>query len=332
MFRQALQDFVHRHSVQLGIRTDADSMFFTRQLEQVLAKEYDKEFPELTIASGSLLPMDSEVQTGAESYVYYYVEPTGMAKILNTYADTDLPEIGLAGKETVGKIVAIGAVYGWSFQDLRTAAMANRDITTRKGNASKQSHMMVANKLGWFGDMARGLYGLLTHPNITYTLAPFKAGGSTAADRLWSAKTFEEILADVGTLINTPADITRNVEKVDTVVFPSKVANALAARVVSPTNGSNVNIWNFLKGNFPGVTFVTATELDITGHEDTEFVGVNVAVAFKKDPDKISFVMPQPYEQFPPQEKLLRVIIPTHSRCGAVKCPAPLSVHVMTGF
>lgn len=329
MFRQSLQKFAQHHAIELGIRNDADSMFFVRDLERVLAKEYDKEFPELTIANGSLLPADTEVQTGDETYVYRFVEPTGMAKILNTYADTDLPEIGLAGKETVGKIVPIGAVYGWSFQDLRTANAAKRDIVTRKGTASKESHMMVANRLGWFGDMSRGVYGLLTLPNITYTLAPLNAG---LTSRMWSSKTYEEILADVGTLINTPSDLTKTVEKVDTIVFPSKVANELAGRSVSPANASMHNIWTALQGNFKGITFLTANELDITSHADTEFVGVNVAVAFKKDKDKISFVMPQHYEQFPPQEKLLRVIIPTHSRCGGVKNPAPLSVHVMTGF
>jgi hypothetical protein len=329
MFRQSLIDFARRNATNLGVRTDADSMFFVRQLEQVLAKEYDAEFPEMTIANGSLLPRDTEVSPGAESYVYRFVEPTGFAKILNTYADTDIPEIGLAGKETVGKIVALATMYGWSFQDLRTAVFAKTDIATRKGNASKQAHMLQANNLGWFGSMGHGIYGLLTHPNITYTLAPLNAG---ATSRLWSAKTFEEILADFGTLINTPADITRNVEMVDTVVVPSKIANALNARVVAPGNSSNITIWNFIKGNFPGVTFLTATELDITGHTGTEFAGVNVAVAFKKNVDKVSFVMPQDYEAFAPQEKGLRVNVFTHSRCGGVKIPAPLSVHVMQGF
>lgn len=328
-FRSDLLAFIRAHSSKLEVRNDADSMFFVRQLEQELTKEYDKEFPEYTIANGSLLPMDSEVDPGAESYVYYFVEPTGMARIMNTYADTDIPEIGLAGKRTVGTVVPIGAAYGWSFQDLRTAAFAKRDIKTRKGNASKQAHMQQWNALGWFGSPARGVYGLLTHPNITHTLAPLNVG---LTFRTWANKTFEEILLDVGTLINTPEDLTNGIEKVDTVVIASRVWRSLNTRILAAANSSNVNIQNFLTSNFPGVTFIEEIVLDAANHASTELAGKNLAVAFRKDPDKVSFVLPQPYEQFAPQEKLFRVLIPTHSRCGGVKIPAPLSVHVLQGI
>lgn len=332
MFRQAILEFARSRSYELGLRTDADSMWFARQLEQELTKEYYKEFPELTIASGALLPLDTEVDTGAESYVYYFIEPVGMANILNTYADTDVPEISLAGKRTVGTVVPIGAMYGWSFQDLRTAALAKHDIKTHKGNAAKQAHMQRWNTLGWFGSTAHGIYGLLTHPNITHTLAPYKAGGTTEADRLWSAKSFEEILADLGTLINTPPDITNGIEKVDNVVIASRVWRSLNARIVAAANSSNVTIQTFLSTNFPGVTFSEEIVLNAANHASTEFAGKNLAVAFKRDAEKVSFVLPQDYEQFPPQERGYRVNIFTHSRCGGVKIPAPLSVHVLHGI
>lgn len=332
MFRQAILEFARRRGYEIGLHTDADSMWFVRQLEQELSKEYEKEFPEYTIASGALLPFDTEVDPGAETYVYYFVEPVGMAKILNTYADTDVPEIHLAGKQTVGKVVSIGAMYGWFFQDLRTAAFAKRDIKTRKGNAAKQAHMQRWNTLGWFGSTAHGIYGLLTHPNVTHTLAPFKAGGTVAADRKWVNKSFEEILADLGTLINTPPDVTNGIETVDTVVIASRVWRALNARILATANSSNVTIQTFLEANFPGVTFLQDVVLDEANHATTEFAGRNIAVAFKKDVDKVSFVLPQDYEQFPPQEKGYRVNIFTHSRCGGVKIPAPLSVHVLHGI
>ena len=326
MFRQAILEFARRHSYQLGIRNDGDALWFAGQLEQELSKEYDKEFPEYTIASGALIPIDTEIDPDKDTYVYYFVEPTGMAKILNTYADTDVPEIGLAGRRTVGTIVPIGAFYGWSFQDLRTATAAKRDIQTRKGNASKQSHMARWNDLGWFGSMAHGLYGLLTHPNITHTLVPLNAG---ATSRSWENKTLEEILLDVGSLVNTPADLTNGKEKPDNVVIAARVWRKLNARLMSAANPTNMTIQTFLASNFPGVTFSEENVLDAANHANTEFAGKNLAVAFKRDPEKVSFVLPQPYEQFPPQERGYRTNIFTHSRCGGMKIPAPLSVHVM---
>jgi hypothetical protein len=98
---------------------------------------------------------------------------------------------------------------------------------------------------------------------------------------------------------------------------------------LSAANSSNVTIQTFLSSNFPGVTFFEEPVLDSANHASTEFAGKNLAVAFKRDPDKVSFVLPQDYEQFPPQEKGYRANIFTHSRCGGVKIPAPFSVHVL---
>lgn len=314
---------------QSGFRSDADSMWFARQLEQELSREYDKVFPEFNMANGDYLPFDAEVDTGAETYVYYTYEPTGLAKILNTYADTDIPMVDVAGSASVGKTVGEAIGMQWGLQDLRAAAFAKRDITTRKKNAAKLGHVQLWDKLCWVGDTAHGIFGLLTHPNITHTFAPLNGGASST---LWADKTFEEIIKDFATFINTPQNLTNKVERVDTVILPSNAWADLKGRAVAAANGSNTSIAGWLEATYKNVTFLDDPFLQAENHADTEFAGKNIAVAYRKDADKVAIVMPQDFEILEPEKRDLMIRTMTHSRHGGVLVQAPLSIHVLHSF
>lgn len=313
----------------LDFRSDAESMWFARQLEQELAREYDKEFPAFRMANGDYLPFDNEVDTGAETYVYYTYEPIGIAKILNTYADKDIPMVRIAGKANTGNTVAQAIGMEWDIQQIRRAAFAKKDITTRHKNACKLGHVQVWENLCWVGSAAHGIFGLLTHPNITHTFAPLNAG---ATSTLWANKTFEEVIKDFATLINTPSNLTNKIEVVDTVILPSNAWADLNARSVSASNGSNISIAGWLQATYKNVTFLDDPFLQAENHADTEFAGKAIAVAYKKDPDKVSIVMPQDFEILEPEKRDLMIRSMTHSRHGGVLLTAPLSVHVLHSF
>lgn len=73
---------------------EAASVFFARELDQVKAKTYDKQYPELSALA--YFPITSEVNEGAETTTYYSYDITGMAEIINNYA-TDLPRVDVKG-------------------------------------------------------------------------------------------------------------------------------------------------------------------------------------------------------------------------------------------
>jgi hypothetical protein len=170
---------------------------------------------------------------------------------------------------------------------------------------------------------------LLTHPNITHTFAPLNAG---ATSTLWANKTFEEIAKDFATLINTPSNLTNKVEAVDTAIVPSNAWADLKSRPVAAANGSNISIAGWIEATYKNVTFLDDPYLQSENHADTEFAGKNIAVAYRKDADKVSIVMPQDFETLPPEANGLMIDTLTHSRHGGVKITAPLSVHVLHGF
>ena len=81
------------------------SAFFARELDYVKAKAYDKQYPELSALV--YMPQTSEVNEGAETATWYGYEPTGLADIINNYAE-DLPRADVMGKPTTVQIKSIG--------------------------------------------------------------------------------------------------------------------------------------------------------------------------------------------------------------------------------
>jgi hypothetical protein len=315
-----------------AIRNDADAAVFERQVVQVLAENYTREFPDLTMANGEVIPINRSIRPGVLSYEYYVYEPVGFAKIMNSYADTDIPKVGVKGSLSTGTIKETATYYGWSISEMETANESGFALESASAEANKRAHQQLWNKVGWFGDEDHGLKGLLTHPNITRVLAPLNGG---ATSRLWSAKTFDEIAADFATLINTSKNITNGIERVTDIYLPGDIWDALSWRVLSTSNGSNYTIGNWLQENAQrqGVTLHFDYILSAANHADVaEFVGLNVAVAYNRNPSKAELVVPLDYTQYPPEWEKLHYNTYTRSKCGGALVRFPLSIVVMTGI
>jgi hypothetical protein len=55
-------------------------------------------------------------------------------------------------------------------------------------------------------------------------------------------------------------------------------------------------------------------------------------VCYRKDPNVLELIVPQEFEQFPPQERNLEVVINCHMRCGGVVCYYPLAISFGDGI
>lgn len=306
-------------------RDDADAISFARELEFVYSETYDEEFPELTMANGDIIPIDSTVPSGAHSYTYYSYSPTGLARVMNTYASSSIPRVGLAAKKHTAEIHSVPLSYAWNLQDRRAAEMPGQkyNLQRDKAFATKRTTMQVFDEVGWFGDEEHNLFGFLNHPNVTHTTAPV---GATSSERSMLLKEPDEILADFRDLINTPRNLTKSVEKVTHVVVSDEVWADLVARPRSATSDTSIATW--LQANFKDVTFTSSARLNADAHDGTEFEGQSLMVAYQKRAGKGELVIPQQFEQMPPQEEGLETVVYTHGRVGGVKQPYPLSVHV----
>lgn len=307
-------------------RRDAQlAPFFARELEHIFAQTYDIKHPNLKMANGEVVNIDTSVNSGAESYTYYQFDNVGFAKLINSYAAKDLPRVSIKGAKFNANIESLAASYGWNIQDIRNARMVGRPLETRLANAARRAHDQSWQEIGLFGADEVDLAGFLNHPNITVSDAATKAAGPPDT---WASGTPDEIIADVNDAINSVMDVTNGVEIVTRVMMPIEQFTLISTTPRSST--SDTTILEFLRRVHPGVTFDWLNELAAakSGGQLTE----DALIAYDMDVDKVALIIPQPFEQFPVHQDGLEFNVATHSRIGGIRVTYPLSIHRKDGI
>ena len=295
------------------------SVFFARELDYVKTETYDVEYPEMTALN--LFPVTSEVPEGAETFTYYSYDKTGMAKIINNYA-TDLPRADVKGKPVTGYVKSVGDSYGYSVQEMRASRLAGKSLDVRKGESARYAMDYTVNKIAWAGDKDNGLVGILSEGNDIpkYVLSTVMVDGEEHTE--FRYKNADQILDDINGMQKYISQITKNVEKPDTLVLPSDVYIDLATRRIPDTE---TTILKFVLDHAPYLKEIReANELQAES-TDINPTGSNVMFLFTNDERKMSLEIPMHFYQYPLQEKGLEIEIPCEQRVAGMIIYYPLS-------
>lgn len=295
------------------------SVFFARELDHVKTETYDVEYPEMTALA--IFPVTSEIPEGAETFTYYSYDKTGMAKIINNYA-TDLPRADVKGKPVTGYVKSVGDSYGYSVQEMRASRLAGKSLDVRKGEAARYAMDYIVNKIAWAGDKDNGLVGILSEDNDIpkYVLSTVTVDGKEHTE--FRYKNADQILDDINGMQKYTSQITKNVEKPDTLVLPSDVYIDLATRRIPDTE---TTILKFVLDHAPYLKEIReANELQAES-TDINPTGSNVMFLFTNDERKMALEIPMHFYQYPLQEKGLEIEIPCEQRVAGMIIYYPLS-------
>lgn len=327
--------------LQQVCRMDAgEAAFFARQLEYVKTRTYDILFPEYL--AQFWIPVSSEVGPGAESILWRQYNATGRMALISKRGQ-DLPRVDVMAKEESFPIKSWGEAYGYTIQEIRNAQFAGVPLEQRKANAARLAYEQTVNEIGWFADgseqygKVRGLLYLQDVINTASATDPILINGDWCdADGQATDTTPDQIIADIGTIIMAPTVKSKNIERVNTFLMPLASFGFLSRTRVSST--SDTTILEFVKKTNPGVTFAGVNELagdDLKGViKPSAPTGVEktcVAIAYTKSQDKMSYEIPQPFEQFPIEVEGLEYVIPCHCRIAGVNAYYPKSVIIAEG-
>jgi hypothetical protein len=311
------------------MKMDADfGATVERALDQVRAKTYDKKYANLK--AREFIPVDHSLDPGAETVTYYQYDHVAVAKLISSYAE-DLPRADVNKKVFTGHIKGMANSYGYSVQELRAAALAQRNsldgsagmtLDQRRANAARHGFEILVDDVAFSGDSNNGLIGLNNIPNaLTYTPSTKAAGGTT-----WAVATGLELLKDMNRLAAQSVENTSGVEAADTILLPIQQFDLLAETPLQ--SGVTVTVLaQFLSTNQYVKSVQSWYRLKQAGAGSA-----NRAIAFRKDPDALVLVIPQEFEQFPMQARGLEFIVPCHGRIGGVQCFYPLTVCYMDGI
>lgn len=308
-------------SYNLSRLDGAENIFFARELEQVRARSYDVKYADRK--SRTLIPVDHSVDTAVENITFTTFNRFGVAKIIANYA-TDFPRADVSGTQTTQAIKALGSSYGYSIQEIRAARFANKSLEQRKANAARQAIEDKIDSIGAVGDTANGLPGILTLTSTnTYTVPNGAAGTAT-----WATKTSMEVLKDLNGIANGIVSATLEVEKPDMIILPIAQFTDISTRPMFVNGGSDVTILEFFLRNSPYIKNVVSWDkCRAAGTSSTDRM-----VCYRRDPDALMLVIPQEFEQFPPEPKGMEFHIACQARCGGVQLFYPLSVSYGDGI
>lgn len=306
-----------------------ESAFFARELEFVKARSFDIKYPQFK--STTHIPVSTEAGPGASTITYQQFNQVGIAKIIANYAD-DLPRADVFGKEFTAKVRSIGGSYGYNVQEIREAQMAGRPLTQRKANATRRANDQKSNNVAWFGDAEHGLIGMLNQPNVPAAVVP---AGATTTNVPWvggTPKDAAEILQDMNDAVTRIIDLTLGVEIPNTILLPIEQHRKISTTRLD--SGTDTTIREFFLRNNPEITMIDwVNELkNVDPAPSGGAAPTDVMITYDKSPDVLTLEIPQPYEQFAPQERNLEFVVPTHSRHGGVIVYYPLAIDIAEGI
>ena len=317
-------------SEQRGVRrfdsVEDASVFFARELDYVKSKAYDKQYPELSALR--YMPITSEVNEGAETTTWYGYEVTGLAEIINNYAD-DLPRADVKGEPTTVNIKSIGVSYGYNAQEMRASVYTGKSLDARKATATRRAHDFKVNQIAFVGSDKDKMVGIFSEeagiPEYALSEVTVDSGKKTE----FKYKTADQILSDLNGMQAYIDELTNSIERPDTLALPSHIYMDLSTRRIPDTE---TTILKFLKDNSPYIkNFESWNELGASAKVFNP-TGKNVAFLYTKDPEKFSLELPMPFRQYPVQLRNLETVIPCESRCAGLMIYYPFSMLLAKGI
>lgn len=312
-------------------RLDAgEAAYVLKALEYVYAEAANKEYPELL--AKELLPVDTRVPSGAESWTYYQWDRIGKAKFITNYA-TDFPNVAAFLKRFNKPCAGVGVGYQYTIQDLRAAQAVQygqgAQLDSIFAETARLAHEIFIDDVAAYGDSARGIDGFVNHSAIPSVAVSAGGGAWTTTLATVNDTNNAIIVADLNKLANAPEQATLGLRKPDTLLLPLSVKPRVAVpSSISQFNpGSLIELWLKQQDTIKNVYFWS--KLDAAQSNGNLTAGVARAMVYKRDPSVVGLVIPQLFEQFPPQPKGMAFKVPCHSRVGGVKLPYPLACATM---
>lgn len=302
---------------RLGLRCDAgESLTFQRALLYAMKAIHEVKYPQLK--ARLFVPVNNEVDTGAESYAWHLYDTAGTAGIIHPSAD-DLPTVEASAAEQIQTIKSLGIGFGWDIQQLRAAAMGQVPLETRKAAAVRMGFERAVDKIAAQGEANASLPGMLGNANVPVITAGVTAGFTGA----WTGGTTTPIqaLADLNLIGNYVAANTTEAFAANALLLPIKQFQYISATPVNPGFQDKTILQTFLANQ----TYIKSVDswsyLSTSGASST-----TRAVAYNRSPTSLELIIPQEFEMLPPQPRNLKMFVPCHGRIGGVMIYEPLSM------
>lgn len=302
-----------------------ETAMFLRALLYIMPQPYEYKYPAIRYAD--LWPINYSVPSGANSHAFHQFDEMGNAQLMDNYGDNS-PNVERLGFEIIGQIFAIRSEYSYSIQDLRAQMFSGIPLDAMKAITARRVIERKCDALSAVGDVAHGFTGIANNSASTAVTAITKGAGGTkwgtfAGNTLTPNATPDEILKDCNALLDGVFIATKGTHTPDTLVFGTQ--NWAIINTMRLDTFNMVTVGKYLLSALPWVKSLEYwPQLDTAGASSKERV-----LCTERNRENYEIIIPQEFEQFPPQAQNLAFKIPCHKRFGGVQMRYPLSVSYM---
>lgn len=292
--------------------------FLERELSVLRAKAFEVKFPESK--ARRFVPLATDVPAWATQFEFKVYTPVGAAKVINPKAG-DIPRLELGARSITCKVVPVGIAYAFTIPELRAAAALGAPLQTIKPRLARDTIERGIDELLAFGDLdnTSGQGGLpllgLTNNTDVVNLG-IKTFGYWIDDND-SGVTMLAEMNDVATSVSTRS---KGLYTCSTLLMPLSRYNFAKDKLLDSSGSSDTVLTTFLKNN-PGVSVEPWEKLETAGAANAPRM-----VAYAKSAEVLEGVIPQEYEQMPPERKGFELVNDCWATCGGVKIYQPVGV------
>jgi len=281
-------------------RFDSPAAFVQNELTDLIPQLYDKKYPAL--AAREHIPVSTNVNPGAMSWAYDSFELAGEAEWLSA-GGTDIPRADIAKERIVLPVRAVALAFGWTMEEINAANFAGTPLERRKGDAAKRGTAVKEHKVLLYGDVGKRIPGFLTNPSTPVVVVP-------NGDWLNPATTADQMLEDLNSVVDQVEQGSEEVHVADTVLMPLSHLRAIQKK--PRTTQSDETVLEFFMRTNPSIKEVKhLREMSTAGTGSTPMM-----MAYQKDPEMVSGVVPMPFTILPPEIRGMSVLINTWERIG----------------
>ena len=259
---------------------DTGGIILARNLEHVSAEIFTQEYPDLTFLNQGIEVNNEGGYATSIRKLKLAVE--GAFRESGTNTNTN-GKITLRGEDDTIPVFTMEASSDWSEVELKQAELENVNLPSRFLEGHSEVYNRHIDTLGYLGhtrtDGTQKTTGLL---NMGW--------GNDAATGLATALTGQQLYDDIADLINAQWAGVLNVSTymADRVVMPASVYNTCTSKILN-SNGSEMNVMQALRANFPTVTFGLTTKAENAGQG-----GASITVAFSSNRRAMQMRIPVP--------------------------------------
>lgn len=296
--------------------TDDGLAFYISQLAQVEPRIYATKYPSINFQE--LVPVDSSIPEWVDSVDYISYDAVTMGKFIGANAD-DLPNVALNAKKDSVPVGYAGNSFEYSLDELRKSQHLGLPIDTTMASAARRGAEEHMQRVAYFGDADRKMYGLFNHPNIT-------TDGTSTLDWGDSATTGKMILDEINTMIGDVWNQSKGVHVPNVMVMSAKRWTYLATTMATEYAPDKTlleilqsqNLYTRMTGQ--PMRIVPRFQLDGAGAS-----GKDRIMIYEMNTDNLVMYVPMFWRPTAPQPDNLKIKVPAEYKTSGVEFRYPMS-------